>query len=471
MIMADYPRKPKIVSELGKFLYKSQDEIRAVQNEKLRHQMTLLEKYSPYYGKLFKEKGIVAADVQSVDDLEKIPLLYKKDYMAEPLNFRLAIPAGEPVQPHERILWGVHYTTGTTSGVPTPFFSMTHDYFGNLMQLARMDEVGTICADDTVANVFPLTPVPHIGFWKTVDYSIACAAKVCNALTGSGYPPFPIHRPLDYAVDMIERNKATVISGIVSFVRRVIMRAEELGKDFSSVRMCFVLGEACPEGMRTDMKKRLVKMGSKDPFICSGLGFTEMQGTTLECTERGGMHLCAPDLHFLEIVDEKTGKRLPDGEKGLLTITHVDRRGTCFLRYVVGDITTLTHETCPHCGRNDARVVMQPIRTMELVNIKGTLINPDILKTEITAIQGIDEYQIVFTKEDLKDPLSLDKLEIKVAPAEGVEKETLKALLVERARRAVEMTPEIVFCDKQEIFDPAKTLKSTRVVDVRPKVE
>jgi phenylacetate-coenzyme A ligase PaaK-like adenylate-forming protein len=220
------------------------------------------------------------------------------------------------------------------------------------------------------------------------------------------------------------------------------------------------------------MKQRLMKMGSKDPFICSGLGFTEMQGTTLECTERGGMHLCAPDLHFLEIVDEKTGKRLPDGEKGLLTITHVDRRGTCFLRYVVGDITTLTHETCPHCGRNDARVVMQPIRTMELVNIKGTLINPDILKTEITAVQGIDEYQIVFTKVDLKDPLSLDHLQIKIAASAGFDKVKLQKEIMERGRRAVEMTPEIIFVERAEdIFDPTKTLKSTRVVDIRPQID
>jgi hypothetical protein len=137
----------------------------------------------------------------------------------------------------------------------------------------------------------------------------------------------------------------------------------------------------------------------------------------------------------------------------------------------VGDITTLSHETCPHCGRNDARVIMQPIRTMELVNIKGTLVNPDILKTEITAVQGIEEYQIVFTKEDLKDPLSLDHLQIKVAPAPGMDRDQLKASLVTRARKAVEMTPEIVFCEKEEIFDPAKTLKSTRVVDIRPKVD
>jgi len=469
--MAEFPRKPKVVSELGNFLYKSQDEIRAVQDEKLRHQMTLLEKYSPFYGKKFKEWGIKAADVQGVDDLERIPLLYKKNYMADPMSFRLAIPADAPVQPHERILWGVHYTTGTTSGVPTPFFSTTHDYFANLMQLARLCEVATIGPDDTVANIFPLTPIPHIGFWKTVDYSIACAAKVVSALTGSMYPPFPIHRSLDYATEMIAKNRATVVSGIVSFVRRVIMRAEELRKDFSSVRTCVVLGEACPEGMRADMKQRLIKMGAKDPFICSGLGFTELQGSTLECTERGGMHLCGPDLHFLEIVDENTGKRLPDGEKGLLTITHVDRRGTCFLRYVVGDITTLTHDTCPHCGRNDARVVMQPIRTMELVNIKGTLINPDILKTEITAVKGIDEYQIVFTKVDVKDPLSLDHLQIKVAASAGFDRKQIQQELIQRSRRAVEMTPEVVFVEMPEIFDPTKALKSTRVVDLRPRLD
>jgi hypothetical protein len=47
--MADYPRKPKIVSEFGKFLYKSQDELRAVQNDKLGKQMALLKSTTPTY--------------------------------------------------------------------------------------------------------------------------------------------------------------------------------------------------------------------------------------------------------------------------------------------------------------------------------------------------------------------------------------------------------------------------------------
>ncbi|MCD6280926.1 MAG: hypothetical protein J7J85_04880, partial [Deltaproteobacteria bacterium] len=108
--MENYPGKPRNISEFGKLLYKSQDEIRSIQNRKLREQVGLLEKYSPYYKKLFKKLGISAADIKTVDDLEEFPLLYKRDYMKNPMDFRLDIPPDAPVQPHERILWGVHYT-------------------------------------------------------------------------------------------------------------------------------------------------------------------------------------------------------------------------------------------------------------------------------------------------------------------------------------------------------------------------
>jgi len=108
---------------------------------------------------------------------------------------------------------------------------------------------------------------------------------------------------------------------------------------------------------------------------------------------------------------------------------------------------------------------------MELIKVKGTLINPDILKTEITAIKGIEEYQIVFTKEDLKDPLSLDKLLIRVAAAAGFDQAEMQTNIKTATKRAVEMTPDVVFVDKYDIFDPTKTLKSTRVVDERPPVE
>ena len=269
---------------------------------------------------------------------------------------------------------------------------------------------------------------------------------------------------------MIEHHHGTVLSGIVSYVRRVIMRAEELGADFSHVRLVAALGEPCPRGMREDMRQRLIRLGAREKELVIGnaLGFTEMQGSTGECVEFGGGHNPAPDQFYFEVIDEHNHTPLPDGKRGLFTVTHLDRRGTVLLRYVVGDLNAISNEICPHCGRQGQRVVTNTVRTAELVNLKGTLINPDVIKEAIATVAGIEEYQIVFSKEKQDDPYSSDQLLVRVAAPTG-EQERVRTQLASKVAEAAEMRPVIEFVqDMSEIFDPTKTLKSTRVVDMRP---
>ncbi len=149
---------------------------------------------------------------------------------------------------------------------------------------------------DTVINLFPLTPVPHIGFLRTRDYATVIGAPVVNTLTGMPYPAYPVHRRMDDAVRMVEQHKGTVVSGIVSYVRLVTM-----------------LGEPCPRGMREDMRQRLVRLGAdkQQLVINNGLGLTEMQGTTGECVELSGGHNPAPDQFYFEVLDEQTHEPLP----------------------------------------------------------------------------------------------------------------------------------------------------------------
>lgn len=448
-------------------LYSSQAEIRERQNQRFRHQIALCFKAHPYYQEVFTRLHLTPNDFKTLDDLPKLPITTKQDYMKNPQAFRLnALPE---FLPQERILWDVSYTTGTTSGMPTPFFNTTHDYFATLEQLKRLCGIIGISEDDIVMNLFPLTPVPHIGFLRTRDYATVIGAAVVNALTGTPYPAYPVHRRLDDAVRMVERHKGTVLSGIVSYVRRVVMRAEELGADFSHVRLVVALGEPCPRGMREDMRRRLVRLGANNEALVVGnaLGFTEMQGSTGECVELGGGHNPAPDQFYFQVVDEQTHSPLPDGERGLFTVTHLDRRGTVLLRYITGDLNALSNETCPHCGRQGPRVTTNTVRTAELINLKGTLINPDIIKEAIATIEGIEEYQLVFTKEQIDDPYSSDKLLVRVA-SQPEQQERIKTQLAAKVAEAAEMRPVIEFVGMSDIFDPAKTLKSTRIVDLRP---
>jgi len=454
--------------------FKSKEEILDVQNTKLQKQMERLEKFSPHYRKKFKEWGIDPKTIKTVDDLEKIPLTTKADFMADMgESFKLEMDMNNIM---EYILYDLTYTTGTTTGMPSRFYNTTYDMF-MISWAFRIG--GKICyydPDDIVMNLFPFHFVPHIGFYRTWHFAAAIGMSVTFGFTGAPLPGFPhnIHRSMQQAIEDIERKRVTLISGIGSYIRRLVMEAEEQGRDFSSVSKIQALGEPCPKGMRDDIRRRLQNMGAGEVFVGNSFGFTECQVAFPECKELGGCH-SVPDQFFLEAVDEETGKRKPDGEAGLLAVTHLDRRGTCLLRYLVGDIVAITHETCPFCGRNGARLMTvggsstYGTRTKDLLKVKGTLINPQIMCDAVANTDGVIEYQFVVTKEKKDDPYSMDLLKLRIGTETGADREKIEAYLVDRVQRAVELRPKVEFVeDLSEIYDPAN-LKATRVIDVRPK--
>lgn len=449
------------------------EKIKEMQNRAFKRQMEWVWDGHPYYKEVLPANGIQPGDIQGLDDLEKIPPTYKKDYMADPEAFRL-----KPSDPTlYDWLFEVTYTTGSTTGVPTPFWNTIHDSHGIWQMIFRGVKLGGFPPYARFINLFPLGPVPHIGFFRARD--IGMMGMGCLNLygcTGMTYPEFPIHRSMDYVIDLIESGQAEVWLGIASFIRRLIMKAEEQGRDFSATKHIQALGEACPKAMREDMQRRLINMGAEEPFISNSYGFTEMQGAMPECCDFSGCHNPAPNLYFFEIVDEATGKRLPNGERGLICITHLNRRGTVLLRYVIGDLGALSHETCPNCGRNVERSVIAvgstyATRTAELVKLKGTLINPEVLRDEVANTPGVKEYQIIFTKKDLTDPYSLDELVVKIAPEDGFDKEEMERAIQTKLITAIEMRAKVDFVPMQEIYDPTVALKAYRVLDMRPKEE
>lgn len=447
-------------------LYESSEKIREIQNRNLSRTIRLCLQGHPYYRTLLAQEGLTAEALRTVDDLQKLPVTYKDDYMRAPEAFRLDLP---DLPAFERITWDVAYTTGTTTGQPTPFVSTPYDYYATCEVLRRVCEIRGINPDDVIANLFPLTPYPHGAFIRAIQSATVLGAAVVSALTGTPHTEFPIHRSLDFAVRMIENKRATIVWGVSSFLRRVLIRAEEMGANFAAVRMAIVTGEPCPQGLREDLRKRLSRLGVNNPSVNVNLGFTEIQAGLPECCEGSGFHNPAPDLFFFEVLDPKTFERLPDGEKGLLVLTHLNRRGTVLLRYALGDITTLSHERCPHCGRTTERVTAIPYRTGNLVKLKGTLINPDLITSVLAEMTQIEEYQVVFTKSDPTDPYSMDKLQIKVATSIQ-EPSVVAEEIVQRIGQAVGVRPVVEFVDRSDIYDPSRSMKATRIIDERPRV-
>nr|MDO8134240.1 AMP-binding protein [Candidatus Njordarchaeum guaymaensis] len=461
--------------------FKSLKEIEEIRSKNLQRQIKLCAQYSRYYKEFFKKHKINPDIIRTTDDLQKMPLTSKKDYMVDPLAFKLEF---------DRLglfdaTWDITYTTGTTSGRPSPFYTTVHDHYASLLQAVRSFKIGGgPTPDDMMINLFPLGPIPHIGWGKTVEYPIACGIPLICANVGSPHPEFPVHRKMQFAIDLIEKyskmqkaaGRSVIFMGIASFIRRLLMLAERQSKDFSAVRMVRALGEAVPKEMRDDIRQRLQNMGAGEVFVGNDYGFTEIQGSTTECVELGGCHNPAPDLHYLEVVNRETGERLEDGKEGALAVTHLNRRGTVLLRYVIGDLVAITRETCPHCGRNGERIIIvtgstYATRSSELLKVKGVLINPEIIRNEVVTTAGVAEYCIILKKEDPQDPYSGDVLELRVAPLEGVNKEALEKELSERVFNAIEMRPKVTFTTMDNIFDPTVSLKAQRVLDFRPKIK
>jgi phenylacetate-coenzyme A ligase PaaK-like adenylate-forming protein len=435
--------------------------ISAVQNEKIAKQIALCALGSAYYRRRWADAGVDVSKVRSLADLERLPLTPKSALMAEPEAFRLHCP-NLPL--HERALWEVNYTTGST-GDPTPLYVTTHDYQAYLFQARRVAEISGVTDRDILANLFPLTAAPMGAFVRSASNAYASGAAICGALTGAKLGDFGVQRSLDDAVAMVERHRATVLWGVTSFVRRVIMRAAELEADFTTVRMCGVTGEASTPAMREDIRQRLRSLGAAGAVIFDRYGSTESGGLA-QCREEGDWHNPAPELLFHEVVDPETGRRLPDGERGALAITHLDRRGTTLIRYLVGDIVSLSHEPCPHCGRTGDRIVGPVIRTKDLLKVKGMLINPAVLFDAIRSVPGVDEFQVVVAKENPADPFSMDEMIVRVA-ASVEDQSWLTKALVAAAQSAVQVRPRIEFDDARAIYDPGVEAKATRLVDRR----
>lgn len=439
------------------------EKLRALQDGLLRRMVALCYDHHPFYARLMRSHGLEPRHIQSCDDLVRLPPSSKKDFLDDPEAFRIDPDA---LPPEQSTLWKVIYTTGTTSGRPAPVYVTAFDHFAYLYACSKRQELIGLKDTDRLANLFPLTAFPMGAYARAPDEVAAVGAAVISTHTGRADTVFPVHRSLDDALAAIVRHRATVLWGVAGFVRRILMRAQEIGADFSAVRMAMITGEASSTAMREDLRQRMVALGCAGDRIVNRYGSTEQGGSMVECQPGSGFHSLAPDQLFHEAVDPQTGARKPDGEKGMQAFTHLARRGTAFLRYLVGDEASVSNAPCPHCGRTTPRITSQPVRVGDIVKIKGTLVNLQNLKDRLDRHHELREYQIVVQPSDAADPFSMDELLIRIA-ADG-DREAIAGRIAEEALGAAHVRPRIAFVDADEIYDPITAAKPRRVVDLRP---
>lgn len=432
----------------------------ALQVERLRTTIARCYEFHPYYREVMRKAGLTPDDVADLDDLQRLPVTTKADFVADPERFRLQLEDG-PLE--DRTLAQLMYTTGSTTGVPAAVYATASDHFDYMLRCRRRRDFIDLRPGDLVASLFPLTPFPMGAYARTPPEVSACGGSVLFTDPGHASGPVTPHRRLDEVVELVVANQPTVLWGIASFVLRFLRRVADGGGRLARLRMVMVTGERSSPQLVADLRAAMASVGGAGDQVVNRYGSTEQGSSMVECTPGSGFHDLAPDSVFMEVLDPLTGRRNADGEEGSLAFTHLNRTGTVLLRYAMGDLAALSHDPCPHCGRTgSARLVAGPMRSGDVTKVKGILVNMSGVCDALAALVEVRDFQLVLDRRDDNDILT-----VRTVAAHG-DLEAARARIGELVRRTAHVTAEVAFVDGDELVRGVDGGKFARVVDRRP---
>lgn len=360
-----------------------------LQLKRLKETLKLAYENVPYYKKSFDDANVnIYEDIQTLEDIEKIPFTSKQD-------LRDAYPFGMFAVPDEEII-EIHTSSGTT-GNPTVsgYTEKDMDIWAEIS--ARALKMGQCQKTDKIQNCY------GYGLF-TGGFGIHYGAHKIGATV------IPISAGnTKRQIDIIKNFKPALITCTPSYAAYIaeVMEKEGLKPEDISLKTGHFGAEMWTEEMRADLEK---KLGINALNI---YGLTEVigPGVAQECINKNGLHI-SDDHFYPEIINPETCETLDYGEKGELVLTTLTRNGTPIIRFRTKDITTLHDEPC-ECGRTNVRMERITGRSDDMLKIRGVMVYPSQIEKALLSIDGISpHYQIIVTR-----PEFLDEIEVLVEPS------------------------------------------------------
>lgn len=420
----------------------SEDDLKELQLQRLQAVVKRAYEKVPYYHKRFTDLKIEPEDIETLEDIEKLPFTSKTD-------LRDAYPFGMFAVDTEDIV-EVHTTSGTT-GKPTVsgYTEADLDLWGEVM--ARALTMTGVKKNDKVQNsygygLFTGGMGVHYGGQKI-------GATVIPISAGN------TTRQLEIMQDF----GTTVLTCTPSYGLYLAEVAEKEGIDPSKLQLkagCFG-AEMWTEEMRNKLEERL-NISAQNIY-----GLTEVigPGVAMECPEKNGLHIFE-DHFYPEIINPKTLNQLPEGETGELVLTTLTREGMPVIRFRTKDITALRRGVC-ECGRTQVKMDRITGRSDDMLKVRGVIVFPSQIEKALLKIEGLEpQYQIIVTR-----PKHLDELEVQVETSPALFSDEVKHIeevkkdIENRIHSEIGLRVNISLVEPQSL--PRSEGKAVRVVDKR----
>lgn len=358
------------------------EKILDIQNEKIVKQVRRVYDNVKYYRDLMDAHGVSPDDIKSVDDIKKLPFLSKED-------LRIAYPYGLLGTDLKNCV-RIHSTSGTTGKRVVAFYTQ-HD----------IDLWEECCARAIVAAGGSSDDVCQICYGYglfTGGSGLHGGSHKVGCLTlpmSSGNT----ERQIQFMMDL----GATILCCTPSYAAYLGESLAEAGykPEDNKLRVGIFGAEPWTEEMRRNIEKSL---GIK-AYDIYGLTETSGPGVAFECEAQNGMHI-NEDHFYAEIIDPETGEVLPDGEKGELVFTSLDKEAFPLLRYRTRDICVLTREKCS-CGRTHVKMSKPMGRSDDMMIIRGVNVFPSQIEAVLLKEGYPPNYQIIVDRVNNSDTLDV----------------------------------------------------------------
>jgi phenylacetate-CoA ligase len=422
------------------------EKLKKFQLEKLKDTVAWVSEKVPFYQKKFKEMGIKAGGIKSLEDIAKLPFTVKND-LRDNYPFGLcAVPLKEVVR--------IHASSGTT-GKPITGPYTAEDLEQWIECMARNLWAAGVRKEDVVQNAYG-----HGLFTGGLGFHQGASAIGCTVVpTGAGVTERQITIMRDFG--------SNVLFSTPSYALTIAERAEEMKVDIRKLplRVGVFGAEPWTVGIRQEIEER---MGIKAQ---EAYGLTELcgPGVAYDSADQNGLYI--NEDHFLaEVVDPQTLEPLPEGEKGELVFTSLQRRAMPMIRYRTKDITRLWREP-GHEGRTFIRMDKIYGRSDDMLIISGVNVFPSQIEALLLEIEEVEpQYRLVVRKKGYLDQLTIQvEGKPEVYDAGKDRRHEIEGKIAAHIKGMMGISVQAELVDMKTIARSEG--KALRVIDERPKQE
>ncbi len=404
------------------------------QLEQVRAQVARVKKMpGGFYTEKFKD--ITPEDIRTQADFEKLPFSSKEE-------LRSAYPLGLAAVPEEQIV-RIHSSSGTT-GTPVIVPYTQKDVDDWAIQFARCYQMAGITKKDR------LQITPGYGLWTAgIGFQLGC-----ERLGAMAIPMGPGNT--EKQLQMMQDLKATVLCATSSYA---LLLAEEIEKRNLKGKIHLKKGIIGSERWGDKMRARIKELLGIELYDIYGVTEIYGPGIGINCPGESGIHIW-DDYVYLEILDPETGKPVPEGQMGEITLTTLVKEGAPLFRFRTHDLASFIPGSCA-CGSPYPRISPIMGRSDDMVKVKGCILFPSTIEEVIKKVPGTSsEYRAEIEHVDGRDQLTLF-----VEVEGGVDRTEAALTLKFRFKERLNMTPEVKVVGEGEL--PRSEKKTKRIYDKR----